>query len=86
MSSFPDQHEIVTQDPGQGGGIVSNDRQPAAALRAVGSESRDDDVTTRAHGPLQAGDVGIAVRRIGQEMKGGSIVPKVIDAQGLARR
>jgi hypothetical protein len=76
------EREAGTEQRSQRGGVVAHDRQPAAPLRAVRRESPDDDMAARTHGLPEARRIGGAIRRVGEEMQRGAIVPDVV---GLRR-
>src|SRR5262249_28107979 len=60
--------------------IISPHRQATAFLRSIGRKGRDNSVTTRFHSAAEAIEIGVAVTRLDQEMKSGTVVP---DVKGL---
>ena len=57
---------------------MPDDRQTAASLWSIRRERSDDHVPAGRYRVLHACGVVRTVARIGQEMKGGSVVPKIV--------
>ena len=60
-------------------------RQPAAFLRTIGGEGRNDGIAVRLHATVQALDISGAVPCLNQEMKRGPVVPDIEGARRLPR-
>src|SRR5882757_2072066 len=78
-----DQFEVRSKRPGKRLRVVAHNRQPATSFGTVGSEGRDDHMTAGPHRLLKAQDICSAVCRLGQEVKGGAIVPEVVAVRRL---
>src|ERR1700754_3266384 len=67
-------------------GIVPHNGQPAAFFRTFERERRDDGMSSDGHAARQPFNVSSAVAVIGEEMKGGAIMPNVVTHVRLPNR
>ena len=78
MAPLVDQVKFTSEDCGQGGCLMSNDRQSATSLRAIQSKRGDDDIASRLNGFFQPLNISGLIGLSGQEMKCGAVVPQIV--------
>lgn len=83
VSPCIDWKEAASEDGGQAIGIVAEDRQTAASLGTVRSECADDDVSLGLNSHFEPIDVSGLIGAIGEEVKGGPVVPQIISLNWL---
>ena len=85
MGMMLDQLESRADGIAQAFRTIALHRQPAAFLRTIGGEGRNDGIAARLHATVQALDIGGAVPSLNQKMKRGPVVPDIEGARRLPR-